>query len=344
VLWNENNQFAADSIQFFFLNNELFRADLFSSAFIISQEDDPLLFNQIKGNDMIGYFRDKDIYRFDVLGAAEAIFCIREDSLISSLNKKESRDLIITLKDRQVQKVVYQGNTKSVLYPLYNIQENEQKLSHFNWRDDDRPKDRFAITSLSLRPSEAAQVSTVAQPTFRYTRYFFPGHPIPVVQRKSPPEKKKAESSAIDSLPGSIIADTTQIAIPIDTLVTPQSDSLTTLTLQRDSLATTHTIFPKPDSLATTQTIFPKPDSTATTQTLFPKPDSLATTQTLFPKPDSAATMQTAIESPLPTKKEIRAQRKAIKREEAALRKAQKREQAAQRKAERLARKQARNG
>jgi hypothetical protein len=74
VLWNERNQFSADSIQFFFQNDQISRADLFSSAFIIAKEEDVLLFNQIKGKDMIGYFRDNDIYKFEVLGSEKSGF------------------------------------------------------------------------------------------------------------------------------------------------------------------------------------------------------------------------------------------------------------------------------
>jgi hypothetical protein len=134
---------------------------------------------------MIGFFRDNDIYRFDVIGAAEAIFCVREDSLITSLNKKECKELTITLEKRLVQRVYYRENVKSTLYPLYELKDNERQLANFKWRGNERPNDRFAITTRSIRPTAVDQFEKIAQPTFPYTQRYFPGH----IHPKEPKEK-----------------------------------------------------------------------------------------------------------------------------------------------------------
>ena len=184
ILWNDNTQFSADSIQFFFKNNQLKRSDFFSSAFIISQEDDARHFDQIKGNDMIGYFRENDVYRFDIIGGAEAVFCIREDDLVSSINKKVSTDMIILLHERKVQRISYRGTTKSTLYPIYDLTESEKLLSNFRWREEYRPKDRFSITTRIIRSSLINNFAEEPQPSFLYTLRYFPNHPLPVVIKK----------------------------------------------------------------------------------------------------------------------------------------------------------------
>ena len=317
VLWNENNQFSADSVQFFFQNNEIFRADLFSSAFIISQEEEqPWLYNQIKGNNMIGYFRDNDIYRFDVTGSAEALFCFREDSLVTSINKKESKDLIITLKERQVQRVSYLSNIKSTLYPLYDLSEKERLLSNFSWRDSLRPQDRFDITSRNILPSIADQPPTETQPTFMYTSRFFPDHPIPKeVTRKV---KEKPDSA---------------------THILPERTDILNLLQLDDTLVTSHAI--QRDSLQlavladTTQIVTPVEK--------IPTPVHVRDTVANQIIPLEKEHPEDAVEDiPTLSKKELRAQRKALKREQIALRKVLKREQAALRKEEKRQRKEER--
>jgi hypothetical protein len=222
VLWHENYQFSADSIQCFLQNDQISRTDLFSSAFVIAKEEDSPLYNQIKGNNMVAYFRNNDIYRFDVLSAAEAIFCIREENLITSLNKRESKEaMTITLKERQVQRFASFVNIKSTAYPLYDLSEQERLLSNFNWRIDERPKDRFDITSRLIHPTAVDQFGRIAQPTFSYTQQYFPEHILP-----KPIERKKQTTHT----------ETTEritpepINVSFDTLVIPPPQ------LQRDSL------------------------------------------------------------------------------------------------------------
>lgn len=73
VLWNEENQIVADSIQFRFSRDSLYRVDFMSGSFLISQEDS-LFFHQIKGDEMTAHIKNNDIYRFDVLGNVKALF------------------------------------------------------------------------------------------------------------------------------------------------------------------------------------------------------------------------------------------------------------------------------
>jgi hypothetical protein len=60
VLWNDENQISADSMRFVTKNQQLYRAEIMSSAFIAA-ELDTVHYNQIKGRDMYGYFRDNDL-------------------------------------------------------------------------------------------------------------------------------------------------------------------------------------------------------------------------------------------------------------------------------------------
>ena len=292
VLWHENNQFSADSIQFFFQNNQISRADLISSAFVIAKEENAFLFNQIKGNDMIARFRDSDIYKFEVMGSAETIFCIPEDSVVTMLEKKTSKNLIITLKQRQVQQVRYLENIKGSMHPLYDLSSSERLLANFNWRADERPVDRFSITPRSIRPPVTNQFQSVPQPTFPYTQQFFPKHVIPKVRTVQADEPLVVP-----------VKDSVTISDPLPEL--PLIDSLSLKQL----LESIRQI--KRDTLAVqTQSVEPFTPQEQVVQPLVME----QVAQPLLEEAVTEATEQ--LQTPPPTKKELRALRKQLKKEQ----------------------------
>lgn len=172
ILWNEENQFTADSMQFVVSGKSLTKAELLSSAYVISKEDS-VHFNQIKSTDIIGYFKKNDIYRFDALGGVSLMFFIEEDSLITTMNQKECRVMKGLIKDRKIQKIQYVQDVKSDAFPVYNLPINKQRLKGFNWSPEKRPKDRFAVCKRRIKLSEKAAALKEDKPIFPYTRKYF---------------------------------------------------------------------------------------------------------------------------------------------------------------------------
>lgn len=172
ILWNEENQFTADSMQFVVSGKSLTKAELLSSAYVISKEDS-VHFNQIKSTDIIGYFKKNDIYRFDALGGVSLMFFIEEDSLITTMNQKECRVMKGLIKDRKIQKILYVQDVKSDAFPVYNLPINKQRLKGFNWSPEKRPKDRFAVCKRRIKLSEKAAALKEEKPIFPYTRKYF---------------------------------------------------------------------------------------------------------------------------------------------------------------------------
>lgn len=172
ILWNEENQFTADSMQFVVSGKSLTKAELLSSAYVISKEDS-VHFNQIKSTDIIGYFKKNDIYRFDALGGVSLMFFIEEDSVITTMNQKECRVMKGLIKDRKIQKIQYVQDVKSDAFPVYNLPINKQRLKGFNWSLEKRPKDRFAVCKRRIKLSEKAAALKEEKPIFPYTRKYF---------------------------------------------------------------------------------------------------------------------------------------------------------------------------
>lgn len=174
IMWNDTkNQFTADSIQAAMKKNVLYKINLLSNAYIISQEDS-IHFNQIKSPEMAAHFANNDLYRYDALGGASAIFYLQEDSIVTVMNQKESKMLSASIKDRQVQKIKYIENIKNDALPVFNLPMDQQRLRGFVWRDKERPKSRYEITDRSIRLSQRDTVEKTPFPQYLYSKVYFP--------------------------------------------------------------------------------------------------------------------------------------------------------------------------
>ncbi|MBP6364948.1 MAG: hypothetical protein KA300_02425 [Bacteroidales bacterium] len=173
VMWNEGSQFTADSIQFVLSGNKLSKAELMSNAYYISREDS-LYYNQIKSTDMIGFFRDNKLTRFDALGGASLLFFLAEDSVTTMMNEKECKFLSATIDSAKLSKVKYFDGIKSDIFPIVSIEQGKDRLKGFTWRESEKPLTRFDVCNRKLRPSEGEAALSVEKPLFPNTRRFFP--------------------------------------------------------------------------------------------------------------------------------------------------------------------------
>ncbi|MBN3034395.1 MAG: hypothetical protein JW861_02325 [Bacteroidales bacterium] len=141
VLWSEDNQMTADSAYIAMKNNQVDTMALMNNAFIASV-DDPAAgsFNQIRGKIFTGYFRDNQIVRIKVLGNSETIYWVREDngSLIG-INKTASTDMLIHLKDNDIQTITYIRDPKGAVYPENELTAEDLFLKDFKWHIERRP-------------------------------------------------------------------------------------------------------------------------------------------------------------------------------------------------------------
>ena len=154
VLWYEiESQITADSMQFLMRNGTLDKGLLFANCFVISEEEPGQYYHQIKSPEMIGYFKDGQIARFDALGGVTAMFYVAEDSVVTTMNQKECRIMTGRMKDGQVQRILYTENITSDVYPVRDLTPEMMTLRNFNWMPDMRPATRFSVTDRPIRPS-----------------------------------------------------------------------------------------------------------------------------------------------------------------------------------------------
>ncbi len=227
LVWNEGRrQYSADSLFVLVKSNGPDRASLMSNAFIAVQEDS-LLFDQIKGSEVMAYFdSDTQLRRFDALGGVTAIFYLQEDDVFATVNRVEAKMLSATLKNGDVDRVYYFENPKNDAYPIVQMPERDRTLKGLQWRPERRPSGRTDITTLELRPSEREALESRPRAEFKYTDIYFPGY-MEDVHRILAEAKLRRETPAADSLSSPMDAP-----VLLDSLSVPGADSLAL----RDSL------------------------------------------------------------------------------------------------------------
>jgi lipopolysaccharide export system protein LptA len=145
LLWTEDNQLSSDSILLHVSKNRIDSMVLYSTAFIVSM-DSHGTFDQIKGKEMRGYFRDNKLYRINVLGNAETIYFIREENgAMIGINKLVSSNMSIVIDENKVKSIIYYTRPEGTMYPEKDLSPEELILKGFEWKEDQRPKKRDDI-------------------------------------------------------------------------------------------------------------------------------------------------------------------------------------------------------
>ena len=270
IIWQEERkQYTADSIYVLVKDNAMDKASLMSNAFISIQEDTSH-YDQIKGTEMLAYFdAEGELNRFDVLGGASALFYIEENEALATVNKPESKMLSAILKNGEVQRIYYYDEAKNDGYPIVQLSEDELRLKGFNWQPEKRPQDRYAVTPLSLRPSQRTSYEARPRATYTQTDIYFPGYMSDVYKQievrdslkrlrerdRKLAEQRAEEQARLDSLAR---ADSLVLADSLAKLDTIPVPDIKDMTVPADSVAARDSLGVQSDSLAAADTAIVK--------------------------------------------------------------------------------------
>ena len=283
VVFNEGNrQYSSDSIYVVIRNREAERARLMSNAFITTQED-TLCYDQIRGAEMMAYFDStRTLQRFDALGGASALFFLKENDALATVNKVDSKMLYALFEDGDLDRMYYFEEARNDAYPVVQLPKEERFMKGFRWDPERRPRGRRDITPLVPRASQ--RITYLARPhaRFKETDIYFPGHvnkiykdiayrdSMSVVRSRQPKEPKKpvTPNPTVTETPASV---DTAATVPVDVkdlpteVLSAADDSLRkALDAQPDTTAALPPVPPVPkDSLSlTTDTTSFASDST----------------------------------------------------------------------------------
>jgi lipopolysaccharide export system protein LptA len=140
VLWSDENQISADSINIEMVNRQIDKMNLRLNSFIISQ-DTLINYNQVKGKNMKAFFKEGKIFKVDVNGNGESVyFALEADTILTGMNKVACSNMIIRFQDNKVGSLSFLQKPDGKFVPPHELQEPEKKLKGFQWREKERPQ------------------------------------------------------------------------------------------------------------------------------------------------------------------------------------------------------------
>ena len=176
VMWNKvKNQLTSEEMRLFIKDGSVYRGSMITDARITTREDAEH-FNQIKSTEMMGFFHDNELYRYDALGNVAAIFYMEENGALTNINIKESKSLTAMIKNAAATRLLYLEDIKSDAYPIPDLESEKQKFKGFEWRGDERPVTRFDVTPMPIPISWRQMFDGMERPVFYETDDYFKGY------------------------------------------------------------------------------------------------------------------------------------------------------------------------
>jgi len=143
VIWSEENQISGEQISLETWEGQINRLYSNGDAFIIS-EIDTTHYNQIKGENLTGYFIDNELNKVLIEGNGEAIYFAVEEkdsvSIIIGVNKSTCSNIWIYITDSEIDRVNFMTQPESSFHPMDKLPEGGLRLKNFSWLGDKRPR------------------------------------------------------------------------------------------------------------------------------------------------------------------------------------------------------------
>jgi lipopolysaccharide export system protein LptA len=143
IIWNFDNQMTGDIMHLVGNNNtqKLDSLKVLNNAFLISKDTIGTGYNQVKGQNLYGKFKDSKLYECDIIKNTEVVYFMRNDAKeLIGINKNVSSKINLTFDGNKVDTMTFFTNVDGTIYPEADLPENARKLKGFVWRGDERIK------------------------------------------------------------------------------------------------------------------------------------------------------------------------------------------------------------
>ena len=146
VIWSAENQLTADSMALFTKNRQADHLELYNNAFITSFVD-TLRYNQIKGRNLTGYFKDNELFKILIKGNGESVYYLLEGEAVAGRNQSKCANIEVKFDKGHISEIFEYENPEGTIDPP--LPPKPVRLEGFSWLDQIRPKkkeDIFLIT------------------------------------------------------------------------------------------------------------------------------------------------------------------------------------------------------
>lgn len=142
VLWNMGNQMTGDTIHLI-SNVETEKLDslkVFNNAFLISKDSLSDGYNQIKGQVLIGLFKDNELYNVDIIKNAEVIYyAYNDENELVGIDKSKSATINIQIEESEITEISKLKQIDGMIYPEEDFPKNARLFRGFDWRGEEQP-------------------------------------------------------------------------------------------------------------------------------------------------------------------------------------------------------------
>ena len=149
ILWNNENQMTGD-IMHLIGNNTTEKIDslkVLNNAFIVSKDTLGTGYNQVKGLNLYGKFKENKLNEVDIIKNTEVVYYMRNDAQeLIGINKNVSSKINMIIDDKsKIETITFFNQVDGDIYPEKDLPENARKLRGFIWRGDERIKTKEDI-------------------------------------------------------------------------------------------------------------------------------------------------------------------------------------------------------
>ena len=145
IIWSDSSQVTGDTIFLTLRDKKLDSLKIFSNGFILS-ENDLGMYNQIKGRNMYGKFKDNDLRRVYVSGNGQTVYFPKDDQdEYIGMNRAICSNILIKLKDNQVKSITFLNKPEAKLHPLSEATGDITRLEGLVPRFDERPESKASL-------------------------------------------------------------------------------------------------------------------------------------------------------------------------------------------------------
>lgn len=147
VVWNGNNQLTGDVVHLISdpKTEKIDSLKVLNNAFIIQKDTLSTGYNQVKGQNLYGKFKDNKLYEVDLIRNTEKIYYMYNENELVGIDKGQSSQIKMKLDDNQITSIRSIKKPESQSYPASELPENVRKLRGFLWRGDEQIKNKEDI-------------------------------------------------------------------------------------------------------------------------------------------------------------------------------------------------------
>ena len=143
IIWNGDSQMTGDEIHILrdINTNELDSLKILNNAFIIEKDSIGVNnYNQVKGIDLFGKFKENELIRLKINRNTEMIYYLYDEDTneLVGIDKAICSSIEMIINDNKIEEIIFYTNPEGKVYPENELEVNEKVLNGFNWRIDEK--------------------------------------------------------------------------------------------------------------------------------------------------------------------------------------------------------------